>query len=161
MKPIRIMIAKLLINVRPFRIITPLVLILNVWPALGATYYISSTGNDNNTGTSQAEAWATVSKVNDMSFAPGDTVQFEGGKTFRGPLQFSGNDKGTAASRLVITSYGAGRATIDGGSMHAIDCNGADYLTIQNINVKGLGIKTGQQFGGTGVKVVDWKFRNN
>ena len=153
MKPIQIMLAKLLINVCPFRIITPLVLILNVWPALGTTYYISSTGNDNNTGTSQSAAWATVSKVNDMSFAPGDTVQFEGGKTFKGPLQLDSNDKGTAASRLVITSYGAGRATIDGGSMHAIDCNGTNYLTIQNINVKGLGIKTGQQFGGIGVKV--------
>jgi hypothetical protein len=149
MRPIQIVLATL----AKLLIITPLVLILNVCPVLGATYYISSTGNDNNTGTSQAAAWVTVSKVNDMSFAPGDTVQFEGGKTFKGPLQFSSNDKGTAASRLVITSYGAGRATIDGGSLHAIDCNGTDYLTIQNINVKGLGIKTGQQFGGIGVKV--------
>lgn len=152
------MLAKLLINVCPFRIITPLVLILNVCPALGATYYISSTGNDNNTGTSQTAAWATIGKVNSTSFAAGDTVQFEGGKTFKGPLQFSSNDKGTAASRLVITSFGSGRATIDGGDLHAIDCNGTDYLTIQNINVKGLGIKTGQQFGGTGVKIANGNF---
>jgi hypothetical protein len=55
-----------LINVYSLRIITLLVLILNACPSLGATYYISSTGNDNNTGTSQNEAWATVSKVNDM-----------------------------------------------------------------------------------------------
>ena len=131
MKPIQSTLASLA------KIITTLILILNVWPVLGATYYISSAGNDENSGTSQDEAWATVSKVNDMSFAPGDTVQFEGGKTFKGPLKLGGDDKATAAGRLVITSYGTGRATIDGGNLHAIDCNGTDYLTIQNINVTG------------------------
>jgi hypothetical protein len=144
MKPIQGIIAKT---------ITSLILILNVYPALGTTYYISSNGNDNNIGTSQNEAWATVSKVSEKTFAPGDIVQFEGGKTFKGPLKLSSDDKGTADDRLVITSYGAGRATIDGGSSHAIFCNATPYLTIQNINVTGLGIKTGQQFGGTGVKV--------
>jgi len=148
MKPIRNMIAKITIA---------LILILNVCPAMGATYYISSTGNDNNAGTSQDTAWATVGKVNEMSFAPGDTIQFEGGKTFKGPLKLD-NEKGTAEKRLTITSYGEGRVTIDGADLHAIDCNGTDYLTIQNINVVGLGIKTGQKFGGIGVKVDNAKF---
>lgn len=152
MKPIRIMLAK------SFGIIMPLVLILNACPLLGATYYISSNGNDNNAGTSQNVAWATAGKVNNTSFAPGDTIQFEGGKTFKGPLKLGSDDKATAAERLVITSYGSGRATIDGAGSHAIDCNGTDYLTIQNINVTGLGIKTGQQLGGTGVKVANGKF---
>jgi hypothetical protein len=135
-----------------------LIFILNVYPVLGTTFYVNSTGNDNNAGTSQKEAWATIGKVNDSSFAPGDIVQYEGNKTFKGPLRLGGNSKGTAAGRLIITSYGTGRAIIDGGSLHAIECNGTDYLTIQNINVTGLGIKTGQQFGGIGVKIDNANF---
>jgi hypothetical protein len=149
MKPIYVTTAK---------IIASLVLILNACPALAATYYISPAGSDNNSGTSPDQAWATIGKVNDKTFAAGDIVQFEGGAIFKGPLKLDSSDKGTAAARLVITSYGSGRATIDGGSLHAIDCNGTDFLTIQNIIVKGLGIKTGQQFGGIGVKINNANF---
>jgi hypothetical protein len=54
-----------------------------------ADYYISSSGNDNNTGTGSAPtaAWATVAKVNATSFKPGDRILFEGGKTFTGTIQ--------------------------------------------------------------------------
>jgi hypothetical protein len=90
MKPIHIMTAK---------IITTLILLLNVCPVLGTTYYISPAGDDNNNGTSQKEAWATVNKVNETSFLPGDIVLFECGKTFKGPLKLSSDDKGTAADR--------------------------------------------------------------
>jgi hypothetical protein len=140
------------------KIIIILIFILNTCPAPGAMYFISSTGNDENGGTSQDSAWATVENVNGTAFAPGDTIQFEGGKTFKGPLQLTSDDKATADKRLVITSFGEGRAVIDGQDLHAIDCNGTDYLTIKDINVKGLGIKTGQKFGGIGVKVDNGKF---
>ncbi len=124
---------------------------------MAVTYYIGSAGDDKNSGTSQESAWGTMEKVNGTAFTPGDTIQFEGGKTFKGPLKLD-NEKGTAEKRLIITSYGEGRATIDGADFHAIECNGTDYITIQNINVKGLGIKTGQKFGGIGVKVDNAKF---
>ncbi|UCE98627.1 MAG: hypothetical protein JSV82_05405, partial [Planctomycetota bacterium] len=42
-------------------------------------YYVSPDGNDNNSGTSPAQAWKTISKVNTVDFDPGDAVYFEGG----------------------------------------------------------------------------------
>ena len=139
------------------KIIITLFFILNIYPTKGATYFISSVGNDKNDGIARDSAWASVEKVNSTIFAEGDTIQFEGGKIFKGPVKLD-NVKGTAEKRLIITTFGEGRATIDGADFHAIDCNGTDYLTIQNINVKGLGIKTGQKFGGIGVKVDNAKF---
>ncbi len=50
-------------------------------------YYVSSTGNDANAGTSAGAAWASIAKVNSVTFGPGDSILFEGGKTFQGKLQ--------------------------------------------------------------------------
>ncbi len=49
-------------------------------------YYVKSTGNDNNTGLSDAQAWATIAKVNASSFSPGDTIFFNKGDTWRETL---------------------------------------------------------------------------
>jgi len=135
-----------------------MVLILRVCPAMGEEYFINPNGNDNNLGTSPTTAWATISKVNEQDFNAGDTVLFEGGCTFMGSLQLNSEDSGTATNPLIITSYGSGRATIHGGNLNAIVCIGSSYLTIQNINVVGLGIKTGQLPGGIGVKVKGGSF---
>lgn len=135
-----------------------LILIMRVYPVMGEKYFISPNGNDNNSGTSASAAWATINKVNGHDFNAGDTVLFEGACTFMGPLQLNSEDSGTALNPLIITSYGYGRAIIHGGNFHAIICVGTSYLTIQNINVVGLGVKTGQLPGGTGVYVKDGRF---
>ena len=49
-------------------------------------YYVKSTGDDNNTGLSDAQAWATIAKVNASSFLPGDTILFNKGDTWRETL---------------------------------------------------------------------------
>jgi hypothetical protein len=51
-----------------------------------ATYYVSSSGNDSNSGLSVANAWRTISKLNTIDFSPGDFVLFEGGTVFPGNL---------------------------------------------------------------------------
>lgn len=83
-------------------------LIMMVCQVSGKSYYVSSKGNDNNSGTLPAEAWSTVHKINEQDFSPGDTVLFEGGCTFMGPLQLISEDSETEKDHIIITSYGIG-----------------------------------------------------
>jgi hypothetical protein len=71
-----------------------------------ATYYVKNTGSDLLTGLSDAQAWATISKVNSTTFAPGDTICFNKGDTFRGLLSVTAS--GTSGSKITYTSYGTG-----------------------------------------------------
>ena len=50
----------------------------------GTVYYISTSGNDNDSGTSPDRAWKTISKVNSKSLSSGDTIFFKRGDTWRG-----------------------------------------------------------------------------
>ena len=140
-------------NIRTTGFILLLILLSGFSPVWGKKYYISPDGNDNNSGTSASRAWATVDKVNEQNFKAGDSVMFQGSCIFQGPLQLNADDSGTSSDRLLITSYGAGRATINGGNLNAVECDDVSYLTIQNINVVGFGIKTGQLRRGIGITV--------
>ena len=74
---------------------------------VSTSYYISSSGgSDSNTGLSQAQAWATLAKVNISTFNPGDSVLFKRGDTFRGYLLFPSN--GSVGNHIVIDAYGTG-----------------------------------------------------
>ncbi|OEJ99238.1 hypothetical protein A8C32_08700 [Flavivirga aquatica] len=72
-------------------------------------YYVSSSGNDSNNGTSPATAWKTLTKVNSnkRSFQAGDIINFKRGDIFYGTLDFKGKS-GTAAQPIVLKSYGSG-----------------------------------------------------
>jgi hypothetical protein len=83
--------------------------------ALNATnYYVKSSGNDALKGLSDAQAWATIAKVNASSFLPGDTILFNKGDTWREQLTFPSS--GTAASHIIFSSYGTGVNPIVNGS---------------------------------------------
>jgi hypothetical protein len=71
-------------------------------------YYVKSTGNDNNTGLSDAQAWSTLAKVNASSFSPGDTIFFNKGDTWREPLTVPSS--GSASAYITFASYGTGSA---------------------------------------------------
>jgi len=61
-----------------------------VGTTLGTTYYVSPSGNDDNSGTSPSEAWKTIDKVNSVTFSPGDSILFEGSETFSGQTMEGG-----------------------------------------------------------------------
>lgn len=82
-----------------------------------ATYYVSSTGNDNNVGTSISSPWRTISKVNTRTLAPGDFVLFERGGVYRGNLTI--NQSGSIGNPITISSYGNGNPPIFLGSKSA------------------------------------------
>ncbi|MFC7668706.1 right-handed parallel beta-helix repeat-containing protein [Hymenobacter humi] len=87
-----------------------------IFPSAAATYYVSSTGNDALAGTSVGTAWRSTARVNNATLQPGDRVLFEGGQTFQGGIWLQAASQGTPAQPIVLSSYGAGRATISSGT---------------------------------------------
>ena len=69
-------------------------------------YYVSNSGNDDNTGTGRQTAWKTISKVNSMSFQPGDSILFEKGGIWRSTLYPIA--EGTSENYIVFSNYGEG-----------------------------------------------------
>ena len=75
------------------------------------TYYISSSGNDSNSGTDPSSAWQTINKVNSFrNFKPGDNILFRRGDTFYGGLIVS--NSGTSGSPITYGAYGSGAKPI-------------------------------------------------
>jgi len=103
-------------------------------------YYVSVEGNDSNPGT-QNQPWRSITKINGTDFKPGDNVLFEGGKTFAGTINLDENDSGTSDKKVVISSYGTGRAIINGGNGGGLVANGCNHLIVDNLNFKGSGRK--------------------
>jgi parallel beta-helix repeat protein len=81
----------------------------------GTIYYVSATGSDSNSGTSPAEAWKTVYRVNSAHLNPGDGVLFRGGDTF-GDQVLMPDSSGVSARPIVYGSYGGGVATLPKGA---------------------------------------------
>jgi hypothetical protein len=135
-----------------------LLLLLCIFPAqaLGSAnaysrdYYISPAGSDSNPGT-QSEPWRTIAKVNDTDFQPGDQVHFQGGERSAGTIELDSNDGGTSKMRLIVTSYGDGRAVIDGQDGSGLSANGCNYLVVKNLNFIGSGRKGGNTQNGVSV----------
>ncbi len=85
-----------------------LILVLIIFcPASNATnYYISSSGNDANSGTSTGAAWKTVSKVSGHTFSPGDQILFNRGDVFYGSITIASS--GTSGNPITFGAYGSG-----------------------------------------------------
>lgn len=107
-------------------------------PAVYATnYYLSPSGSDSNSGTSQSQAWQTTAKVSNFNFLPGDNLSFEGGATFNGGFTLTSSDAGTSTSPVTVNSYGTGRAIINGGASYGIRIDRANGIAINNLKVLG------------------------
>ncbi|MBV5314208.1 MAG: right-handed parallel beta-helix repeat-containing protein [Prolixibacteraceae bacterium] len=72
----------------------------------GATYYVSSLGNDANSGLSESVPWKTLERVNLQVLIPGDVVRFRVGDTFYGTLK--AKSSGTSSARISYEFYGSG-----------------------------------------------------
>ena len=119
------------------------------------TYFIRSDGDDAHSGTSRAEAWQSIERVNEQDFEPGDRILFRGGDTFRGTLTLTAEDAGTATSRVVVSSFGEGRAIIAGRELEGLKVDSCNYLSIQNINFSGLGRRSGNTTDGLLIRICD------
>lgn len=115
--------------------------------ANAATYYVSTSGNDKNSGTSTSSPWQTISKINGISFAGGDTVLFNGGQSFSGTINFAASDVGTVAKPITVSSYGTGRATINAGTGNGLYAYDSSGIVISNINFLGSGSTVNKKDG--------------
>jgi hypothetical protein len=87
------------------RYLTILLLLISI--SAGATnYYVKNGGNNGAAGTSDATAWADLTKVNSTTFAAGDSIFFRRGDTFRGSVYQTEN--GTANNWIYYGAYGTG-----------------------------------------------------
>lgn len=91
----------------------PLILLVLCATTLQAkNYYISTQGNDSNSGLTPAAAWQSITKLN-TSFnliVAGDSVLFKCAEIFYGSILIV--KSGTAALPIVISSYGTGAKPI-------------------------------------------------
>src|SRR5262245_33319154 len=113
----------------------------------GTTYYVSSTGRDNDSGTSQARAWRTISRVNQQRLRAGDNVLLQGGSTFTGTIMVSPSEFGTAADPITFGSFGTGRAIVWANSDRGIDIYNTSGIRIQDLELTGAGVQTNHQVG--------------
>ena len=76
------------------------------------TYYVSTFGNDVNSGLSESSSFATISKVNSIfsSLLPGDKILFKRGDTFYGTILISKH--GAENNKILIGAYGTGEMPI-------------------------------------------------
>lgn len=72
----------------------------------GTTYYVSSeNGNDENSGTSEDQAFKTLDKINEITLKPGDRVLLEKGSVFNNQyLHIKGS--GTEDQYIEVSTYG-------------------------------------------------------
>ena len=82
------------------------VLIFGTVSARATTYYVSQSGNDSWTGTSDSEPWQTLTKASTITYGAGDQILLKCGDTWNEELHPLGS--GTPSSPIVIGSYGAG-----------------------------------------------------
>lgn len=69
-------------------------------------YYVSTDGNDDNSGRSPEAAWKSLERVNRATFQAGDSILFRAGDVWRGQLHPQGS--GAAARPIRIDRYGKG-----------------------------------------------------
>src|SRR4030043_1014793 len=111
-------------------------------------YYLSPDGDDNHSGKSIKKAWKTNEKINNIEFKPGSEILFQGNAVFEGTIKFSKEDRGTADKRIMISSYGEGKAIIHGGDREGLVAESCDNLTLSNLIFKGSGRKSGNKKDG-------------
>jgi hypothetical protein len=124
------------------RFLLTLFLYLCIHSVKALTIYFSPLGNDNALGTSPAQAYQTIAKLNSLNLAPGTIVLFEGGKNFMGTINLNSSDGNLATNPIKISSYGTGRATIQSGSGMGLYAYNTKGFEISDLIFEGSGIST-------------------
>jgi hypothetical protein len=97
-------------------------------------FYVSQTGNDNNTGTSGSSPWKTIAKVNSARLRDGDKVLFQGGQAFQGSVIAS-------VSGVTYSSYGGSKATIQSGNDNGITLHEVERVSVLSLIFQGNGYR--------------------
>ncbi|TSD67297.1 hypothetical protein FFF34_007845 [Inquilinus sp. KBS0705] len=109
-------------------------------------YYVNNNGDDTQPGT-RNKPFKTIQKLNSIKLQPGSKVYLAGNQVFTGPLILTADESSTTSKPITITSYGGGKATIDGGKGQAILVN-SNYTILSHLNAKGAGRNDGNTTDG-------------
>ena len=106
-----------------------------------ATYYIdSSSGKDSNSGHSPKSAWASIEKVNQTVFKPGDRILFKAGCSWYGQLELKGS--GSSVAPIQINKYGEGEKPAihgNGEKLQTLLLHNVEYWEVRNLEITNTG----------------------
>ena len=123
----------------------------------GECYYVSPSGDDQNPG-SKTKPWKSLEKISATDLDPADTILLEGGAVFKGTIRLDSLDSGDEGKKVIIGSYGTGRAIIDAAMAEGIVVKNCSNFSIMDLIIKGSGRKEGNAADGvyiTGSKQFD------
>ena len=122
----------------------------------GIVYYVDAdNGSDDNSGTSESEAWKTLSKVNATTFQPGDAVLLKRGCTWKSSYLYP-KGSGTADKPITVSTYGEGDKPIITDNFRKLGerklsatvyVYNQSYLTIEGLYITNTSRDTGDMFG--------------
>lgn len=104
------------------------------------TYFVSSSGQDFNDGSSPDLALKSLAAVSALDLAPGDIIALEGGASFSGTLTI--HNSGVENQPIQITSFptpAGERAEIVAGEGDGIVLQNVEQVLISNVKVTGAG----------------------
>jgi len=133
-----------------FYVVSGLIL-ASAFSSSAADYYVSPQGDDRASG-GEGSPWRTIARANQAELKPGDRLLFEGGQVVAGRLFIGRNQSGAENRPVVISSYGNGRALIDGSAAEALVIEGAAHVAVRGLVFQGAGRKTGSASSGIVVK---------
>lgn len=107
----------------------------------GKHYYLdSAAGNDAHDGSSQAQAWRSLDRLNKATFGPGDQILFKRGGDYPGMFQPKGS--GAAGAPVVVDAYGSGALPhlhADGRGPSTVRLQNVEYWTLRNLEISNQG----------------------
>ncbi len=133
-------------------------LAFNALTSSAATYHVDSqAGDDSRSGTSPAEAWKNLDRVNQQVFQPGDQLRFKAGTRYTGQLkpQGSGKIEGDKAVPIFLGKYGGGpppRIDGEGLFLDTLLLRNVEFWEVQDLEITNLG--TNRAPWRTGIHVV-------
>ena len=107
-------------------------------------YFVNSLGHDNDQGT-RKKPFKTIRKLESIHFEPGDSIFLQAGNSFNGTLKLT--ISGEQDRPVVLTSYGEGRAIVNGGNREACIIKGS-WFQLKQIDFIGAGRKSGNTSSG-------------
>lgn len=113
------------------------------------TYYVSTSGNDSNNGTSASTPWRTLQKVSQYAYSGGNSILLKRGDSWTGEtLYLHGN--GTAENAILVSAYGSGNKPVISANM------GEAIASIKIVNNHGIRIAGLELTGGAfGIEVLN------
>jgi Right handed beta helix region len=116
-------------------------LTLGALRALATDFYVSSsTGQDDNVGTSEVRPWKTFGNVNRRQLKSGDRIYLKAGDVFNNSsLTFSFGNSGQSQAPVIVDRYGLGSdpVIVPAQDSHAISIHNTGGITVRHLSLLG------------------------